>query len=240
MPIHPDRILFQDQWLLAVHKLTGELTVAGKGEVKKLSLFDFLRPEFPGIHPLNRLDFETSGIVLFAKSKKVLADVVDGGFKGWTKTYQTLVTGVLKRDSGDIRLALPSRAKGESVEAHTKFKVLERFAFATYVEAEIASGKHHQIRRHFSMTGNPLALDREYGDKKFNNGFSQKYKYYHFFLHASAVRFPHPVTGDTVVIKDPPPDSFMAMLKKLRSTAKAGSAVRTRFAVRQAHRDTLR
>ncbi len=218
MPIHPGRILFQDQWLLAVHKLAGELTVAGKGKAKKLSLFDFLRPEFPGIHPLNRLDFETSGIVVFARTKPVLATVVDAGFKGWTKTYKTIVAGRMKNTEGAIRLQLPSRVKEEKIDAFTKYRVLERFGFSTFVEAEIESGKRHQIRKHFSMIGHPLLLDDEYGDKKLNNGFAQKFGYWQFFLHASSARFPHPHTGETVIIEDPLPQAFEAVLKKLRKT----------------------
>ncbi len=216
MPIHADRILHEDQWLLVVHKLAGELTVAGKGAMKKLPLFDFLRKDYPGIHPLNRLDFETSGIVVFVRSKPLLATMVEGGLRGWTKTYQALTAGVMKRDSGDIRLALPSRTKGEDIEAHTAYRVKERFRFATHVEVDISSGKRHQIRRHLALIGHPLLLDREYGDKKLNNGFSQKFGYHNFFLHASRVTFPHPVTGEPMTIEDPLPLAFTSILKRLR------------------------
>ena len=216
MPLHSGRILFEDQWLLAVHKLPFELTVAGSGKMQKLSLFDFLKKDHPGIHPLNRLDFETSGIVVFAKNNEVLEKVTKSKFKGWTKTYHTIVAGVLKKNAGTITLKLPSRAKGEEIDATTSFKVLERFPFATYIEAEIQAGKHHQIRRHMAMIGHPLALDKEYGEGKFNNQFGQKFKFYKFFLHALAVSFPHPVTDEEITIEDPLPATFEAVLEKLR------------------------
>ena len=69
MPLDPTRILFQDQHLLAVNKLSGELVVAGKGKVEKLPLLDFLKKDFPGLRAVHRLDFETSGVVLFARTK---------------------------------------------------------------------------------------------------------------------------------------------------------------------------
>lgn len=219
MPLHPGRILFEDQWLLAVHKLPFELTVAGSGKMQKLALFDFLRQDHPGIHPVNRLDFETSGIVIFAKNSDVLATITKSKFRGWLKTYHTLVAGVMKRNKGEISLKLPSRAKGEEIHALTRYRVLERFSYATYVEAEIEAGKHHQIRRHLAMIGHPLALDKEYGDGKFNNQFGQKFRYYKFFLHAMAVDFPHPVTGEEMHIEDPLPRPFEGILEKLRKSS---------------------
>src|SRR3989338_10334133 len=74
-----DRILYQDEHFLAVHKLSGELVVRGKGPVGKLPLLDFLKKDFPGLRPVNRLDFETSGVVLFARSKKALEMALSPG-----------------------------------------------------------------------------------------------------------------------------------------------------------------
>jgi 23S rRNA-/tRNA-specific pseudouridylate synthase len=216
MPINPDRILYQDEHFLAVMKLSGELTVKGKGEVVKLPLFDFLRKEYPGIHPLSRLDFETSGVLIFARGKKVLADVIATGYKGWTKTYQALVVGEMRKAAGDIRMDLPTRMTGEKVSAHTKYRVIEKLEGITFVEAEIQSGKHHQIRRHFAMIGHPLLLDKVYGDKKANGYFSNKYHYHRFFLHASSVTFPHPYTGKTIKIEAGLPIAYEKVLKKLR------------------------
>ncbi len=220
MPIDPRRILFQDDHFLAVQKLAGELVVAGKGKMEKLPLFDFLRAEFPGIHPVNRLDFETSGIVIFARGKPTLKAVMDQKFKGWKKWYQAIVMGVPVREKGDISFPLPTRVTGEDVPAHTKYKVLERFGGVTLVEAQIESGKHHQIRRHFAMIKHPLVLDKIYGDKKFNNMFSQKFGYHRFFLHASKIEFPNPITGQTVMVECELPNAFEFVLKKLREPGK--------------------
>ncbi len=216
MPIFADRILYEDPYFLAVKKLSGELVVKGSGAVGKLPLFDFLKKQYPGIHPLNRLDFETSGIVLFARTRPILAQMMDADKAEWKKTYQAVVAGRLEKRGGVIDFPLPSRQKGERVAAQTVYRVLELFPRTTLVEAEIVSGKHHQIRRHFAMIQHPLALDSVYGDKKFNGHFNQAFKYKNFFLHASGLSFRHPITKELVKIEAPRPKAFEDVLKKMR------------------------
>jgi len=70
MPIARDRILYEDEYLLAVNKLSGELVVKGSGKTEKLPLFDFLKKEYPGLRALHRLDFETSGVIILLGRKK--------------------------------------------------------------------------------------------------------------------------------------------------------------------------
>ncbi len=216
MPISRDRILYSDDAILAVNKLSGELVVKGSGKVQKLPLYDFLKKEYPGIHPLNRLDFETSGIVLFARNKKVLADALASKFKGWKKTYRTLIAGRMDRDHGEIKIPLPARNKSEgNIPATTRYKVLRRFANASDMEVEIETGRQHQIRRHFSLIKYPLVMDDVYGNEKFNRTFCRQTGYRRFFLHAWKVSFPHPVTGKEVTIEAPMPRPFEEVLKKL-------------------------
>ena len=107
MTLHSARILFHDEHFLAVNKLGGELVVKGKGKVGKLPLLDFLRKEIPGVRPVNRLDFETSGIVLFARSKEALEKAMEMPTK---KTYLTIVRGRVKPSQGEIRKSLPARS----------------------------------------------------------------------------------------------------------------------------------
>lgn len=214
MPIARDRILFEDPYLLAVNKLSRELVVAGKGKMEKLPLLDFLKKDYPGLQTIHRLDFETSGVVVFAKTRAVLSSILDTNFAGWEKNYQALVTGGLS-GKGEIDLKLPSRETKEEIEAKTLYRVIKAYKGATHVEATIVSGKHHQIRRHFAKIHHPLILDDEYGDPKANREMQKRLKFSHFFLHASSVTFPHPVTGETVVITAPLPGAFTAVLKKL-------------------------
>ncbi len=222
MSISPDRILFSDDHLLAVSKRAGELTVRGKGVVGKLPLYDFLHEEYPGLRVLHRLDFDTSGIVVFARSKAACDAVLASGFAGWKKVYRAIVAGVIDRERGVIRAPLPARSikekKAENlVPAVTNFSVLERFVGATYIECQIETGRHHQIRRHFKAIGHPLALDTLYGEQKFNYTFTRATGFHRFFLHAASLDLPHPITGEKIHIDAPLPKTFEQALKRLKS-----------------------
>jgi RluA family pseudouridine synthase len=220
MGVSRDRILFEDEHLLAVTKLAGELTVRGKGAMGKLPLYDFLHKDYPGLRVVHRLDFDTTGVIVFAKTKTAGDAVITSHFADWKKVYRAIVAGVIDRERGVIRAPLPSRGgKGEElVPAVTHFQVLERFPVATYVECQIDTGRHHQIRRHFAAIGHPLALDDIYGDQKFNRHFARATKYHKFFLHAASLDLPHPITRAMLHIDAPLPKAFDVALQKLRST----------------------
>jgi 23S rRNA-/tRNA-specific pseudouridylate synthase len=156
------------------------------------------------------------GLVAFGKNRAVLQNVREGGFSGWEKTYETLVLGRLP-PKGEINVALPARNGGGDVPALTKFRTIRLYKECAHVEALIESGKHHQIRKHFAKTGHPLLCDDVYGDHKMNKKFGKMLKIHHFFLHASHLKFPHPMTGVMVDVKDPLPPSFERALEKLRS-----------------------
>ena len=218
MPIDPKRILYEDQWLLAVTKLGGELVVKGKGKIQRLPLLDFLRKQYPGLTPIHRLDYETSGVVVFAKTKNTLKKVVDSKFAGWKKTYIAIAAGVPRDRSGDIRIPLPARSGTGNVECETHFRVLEPLRGCSLLELEFERGQKHQIRRHLSQIGHPLILDQLYGIEKVNKAFRKFLKMERFFLHASSIEFPHPVEQKTVKIESKPPHSFEAVLAKLRQS----------------------
>lgn len=224
MSIDPHRVLFEDEHLLAVNKLCGELAVKGRGAVGKLPLLDFLKEDYPGLTTVHRLDFETSGILLFAKRKEVARNILDTKFDQWTKKYRCLVAGRIERGGGVIQKRLPTRHSARDarnaadlVDAKTTYTVLERFGNSTSVEAVIETGRHHQIRRHFAAIGHPLVLDHVYGDRKFNALFTREFGYRKFFLHAAEASFPHPVTGERVAIAVPLPRVFEEVLRKLRA-----------------------
>lgn len=216
MSISPDRFLYEDDHLLAVNKRSCELVVKGKGRVGKLPLLDFIKQDHPGIRAIHRLDFETSGVVLFAKNKETEVAVLNTKFDQWEKTYETLVMGQVRRRKGAIRTKLPARGKG-TVEAETFYTVLDTFANSTYLECKITTGRHHQIRRHMASIDHPLVLDREYGHGKFNQLFRQELGFSKFFLHAKTLTLPHPRTGEVITIEAPQPKQFAACLKLLRS-----------------------
>ena len=214
MPIAKNRILFEDNHLLIVNKLSGELSVQGAGKVQKLSLLDFLKQDYPKLRPLNRLDFETSGIVLFAKTKDAY-EAVREKMHEWEKTYKTLVKGQFKYQSGTISIPIAARSSADKVEAQTKYRVLGSAHSISFVEATIRSGKYHQIRKHLAEIHHPLVLDSVYGDKKFNSAFSREFRLKKFFLHSYSLSFVHPITAEKIVVKAELPGVFKSVLKKL-------------------------
>lgn len=216
MSIAADRILYEDDALLVVNKLSGELSVRGKGKVGKLPLLDFVKKEYPGVKAVHRLDFETSGVLVFAKNADVERKILNTKFDQWEKTYIALVMGRISRKSGAIRKKLPARGRGY-VDAETLYTVCDVFANSTLVECTITTGRHHQIRRHFAHIGHPLVLDKEYGHAKFNQLFRQELGFSKFFLHASKLSFEHPMTKKMVTVEAPLPKNFESCLKKLRS-----------------------
>ncbi len=220
MPIAKDRILFEDQWLLAVTKLGGELVVRGKGRLDKLPLLDFLKKDYPTICAIHRLDFETSGVVVFAKSKNVLGKILESKFAGWKKEYIALALGLFQRPESVIDFKLPARSGDGKVAAESHYKVLEVIGPVSVVQVTIERGQRHQIRRHLSMIGHPLVLDEVYGDRKANREFENFLKLRRFFLHACRITLPHPVSGETITIHAPMPKMFEVVLEKLRKLVK--------------------
>lgn len=203
--------IYEDDHLLAISKPRGILTVGNKPRQK--NLLDEVKKEYIKrnirLRPLNRLDRDTSGIVLFAKTKECYEEAVEKKkFSGTTKTYIALIKGIPQQKSGVITFPLPSRQdKRKMLPSETKYKILETYSFrsgaASAVEVEISSGRFHQIRRHFSMIHHPLLMDREYMDKKDFKYYGKILPFWHYFLHAEKIRLNHFVTGQPLTITSP-------------------------------------
>jgi RluA family pseudouridine synthase len=220
--IAPDRILYEDDALLVVNKRSGELVVAGAAlkqtgrDRPKQALYDFLHKVYPGLRVVHRLDFATSGVVVFAKGAPIVMRIREQGFADWKKTYRALVAGKMEEKEGTIARKLPSRSAGDPVEAVTRYRTLALFPKASFVECVIETGRRHQIRKHLQMIGHPLLLDPLYGDPRVDRAFKRKHRYRRFFLHAFALSFPHPVTGKLLTVRAPLPDTFEELLGAMR------------------------
>ena len=143
------------------------------------------------------------------------------------KFYDALVIGSPAKDSGEIyaaiarhpthrkRMAVHDDAKGRA--AHTSWRVLERLPHAAHVEAEIHTGRTHQIRVHLLHLGYPLLGDETYGAKQ-NKRFTELTGYTapRVLLHAHKLSFIHPRTEKRVTLEAPLPKDFKQALKVLR------------------------
>ncbi|MBI5156201.1 hypothetical protein HZA45_02910 [Candidatus Peregrinibacteria bacterium] len=217
----PKRTLYTDNDLLVVNKLAGELVVAAEkltaADRGNLPLYDFLHKDNPGLRVVHRLDFGTSGVIVFARKAEVVKKIRDSKFEGWKKCYRMIVHGKLEAKTGTITKALPARTHDVMVEAVTHYRVLAVLGDYSFVETQIDTGRKHQIRQHMAGIHHPLVLDPLYGDPRRDRPFKKKFRYRKFFLHAFSLDFPHPVTGKMIHVEAPLPKAFDEALQKLRS-----------------------
>jgi 23S rRNA pseudouridine1911/1915/1917 synthase len=221
VPINPRRILYIDEHLLVINKMPRELSVAVEEKSEEtekgaLSLFDFLKTEYPGLRVVHRLDYGTSGAIMFARSAEVVRVIRDSKFKDWEKHYWGLVGGVLKYQKGTIDTPLKARMSTDTVPAVSHYHVKESFGIASLVEVKIDTGRKHQVRQHLKAIGSPLLFDPLYNDKKADGKFRKFIPSRYFYLHAEYLAFNHPITGVRMALHAPLPHSFTEILDVLR------------------------
>lgn len=230
-------MLYQDDYILAVDKPAGVI-VHGDG-TDAATLTDLVRTTLletgdtrasRDLQALNRLDRDTTGIVLFSINKETQAvfDALVSAHET-SKRYLAIVCGIpawkskliaspIARDRHDSRRMRTDRM---GKEAQTRVTVLEtrgRTSTApdlALLDVELLSGRKHQIRVHLSSLGLPLLGDALYG-RPVRAGTTGKP--YPLMLHATRMEFQHPVTGQSIAIQDPVPTRF----NKLFPNAKLG------------------
>ena len=186
----------------------------------------------PGI--VHRLDKDTSGLLVVAKFDMVHQNLC-AQFKDRTveKKYLTLAWGNMKDDNGEIALPigrhplerkLMSTGGKRTKDALTKWRVLERFIVATFLEVVIKTGRTHQIRVHLNALLHPVIGDAAYGKGKYLNAITNtqiraKVKSCpRQLLHAATLSFAHPVTGQWMSFNSPLPDDMHDFIEFLRDT----------------------
>ncbi len=108
------------------------------------------------------------------------------------------------------------RVNSEGKPSETRFKVEERYAFATLVRCSPVTGRTHQIRVHTQHAGHPIAFDDRYGDRDFDRQLA-KTGLNRLFLHAAALKFQHPHTGETLRVEAPLDAELKQCLNVLRN-----------------------
>jgi 23S rRNA pseudouridine1911/1915/1917 synthase len=223
----PLDIVYQDDQLLVVHKNDHMVVHPGAGNTSGTMVnallyhvkdLQAIKGEIrPGI--VHRIDKETSGLLVVAKTPKALEDLGEQlRLKTVTRKYIALVAGVIPHNLGKINAPIGRDKKNrqkmacveDGKEAVTNFKVLERFEEHTLIECVLETGRTHQIRVHLNYIGFPIVGDPKYGQRKTDTSHGQ-------YLHAQVLGFNHPTTKEYMEFTSEPPSYFTDLLEELRS-----------------------
>jgi tRNA pseudouridine65 synthase len=213
-------ILYRDDALLAVDKPSGLLVHRGWGRDATV-LVDLVRDALgvDVVHPLHRLDRQTSGVVLFALSAEIAATMSDGFEDGAVeKRYLALVRGVVPAE-GRIEQPIPRREDGPRVPAFTEFRRIAQAPtlprHVSLVEAIPRTGRLHQVRRHLKHIDHPVIGDANYGKGAVNRALATRYGLSRMALHAASVTFRHPVAGHEETVSAPVPSDLSEPLARM-------------------------
>jgi 23S rRNA pseudouridine955/2504/2580 synthase len=224
-------VLYEDEHLLAISKPAGVAVHGGsgisRGVVEQLR---FERPEARFLELVHRLDRETTGVLLLAKRRPALTELHRQLREGRVqKIYCALVKGHWREGKRNVALPLHKYVSGtgerrvsvrqDGVAAHTVFRLRRNWAGYSLLEAELKTGRTHQIRVHLAHLGFPIAGDDKYGDFALNRQLA-KQGLKRMFLHASQVVFAHPSSGAALKLEAPLP----ADLRSFLSTLDAGES----------------
>ncbi len=198
----PLRVLYEDEDILAVDKPTNMPTHPSKGN-NLPTLANAVMGYYGGdfvFRSVNRLDRDTSGIVIIAKNRISASGLSSSMKKGlWSKKYHALVDGCPDPSESTIdapieRVAednIKREVRADGKRAITKYRVIEGYGDSSLCEIALLTGRTHQIRVHMAHIGHPLCSDFLYGTP------SEK----EYFLRCVEISFPHPKTNEMIAIK---------------------------------------
>lgn len=207
-------IVYEDDDIIAIEKSHGLLTMGSKQE-KKATAFRMLMDYVQSIRPNNRifivhrLDRDTSGVMIFAKSR-VVQQKLQNNWKDIVseRTYIALVEGQVKKDGTitswlkeDKAFKMHSSPKDNGGQkAITHYQVMRKNRRFSLLKVNLETGRKNQIRVHMETIGHPIVGDKKYGSttKPINR----------LGLHASVIEFKHPTSGKTLRFESKPPSSF--------------------------------
>jgi tRNA pseudouridine65 synthase len=209
-------ILFEDDDLVAVDKPPWSVIHATRGAAGALVLLQALREQTGSwVFPVHRLDRQTSGVLVFARSPEV-ASILSEQIRSmlWKKTYVSLCRGVIL-ESLRIDREVPQETSRQP--AQTDIDPLEHFCERyTLVEARPLTGRRHQIRYHLKHVSHPIVGDASYGQGSINRFFRETMALGRLFLHARNLRLPHPRHNRFVELSSPLAPDLEGVLARLR------------------------
>lgn len=243
----PLNIAFEDDDLMVINKPAGMVVHPGSGNysgtllngiafyLQKEGITEETLPRFGLVH---RIDKNTSGLLLIAKSEKAMTHLAKQFFEHTIKRqYLALVWGDMKNDKGTIKAHVGRNLKSRKMfdaypegdhgkEAVTHYQVVERFGYVTLVQCVLETGRTHQIRVHMKYLGHPLFNDDTYGGDRIVKGtIFAKYKQFvencfaicpRHALHARTLGFVHPTSGQELLFEAPLPNDMEELIEKWR------------------------
>jgi len=224
-------VLFEDEALLVVDKPAGVAVHGGSGV--SYGVIEQLRASRPTARFLelaHRLDRETSGVLVLAKKRSSLTALHEQmRGTGMDKRYLALAIGKFGAERQSVRVPLERylladgerrvRPNADGMAAHTNFVLRTAFADFSLVEAQLKTGRTHQIRVHLAHLHHPIAGDDKYGDFTLNRELARRKggnALARMFLHAASLSLDHPLTAERMTFSAPLPeelDKFLTTLK---------------------------
>ncbi len=234
------QVLYYDDDLIVVNKPPGVLSIPDRFQKDRPHVRGILERRFGRLYVVHRLDKDTSGVMLFARTAEAhRALSLQFEYRRVEKVYHAVLSGIVEQDALEVDFPLlpdprrPGRmipsARGK--EARTSIRVLARFQIATYVECRLTTGRLHQVRVHCAALGHPLLVDPDYGGAPafFLSSIKRRYKLAQdevelpllarLPLHALGLGFEHPRTGQWMRVEAPLPKDFRALLHALQKYA---------------------
>ena len=207
----PLDILYQDEWLIAVHKPAGHLVhPADDPQPDHLVTMKILRDHLGCyVYPIHRLDRPTCGVLLFGIDKKVTKRMHKAfELQEIQKVYHAVVAGIPTETQWSCSEPLQKAADTPMRSALTDFKVLESAEIEqesmSLIEARPKTGRFHQIRRHLLHAGFPIVGDYRYVDIERCDLLSEKFGLdQRMLLQAKTLTFTHPVTQEALTVSSP-------------------------------------
>ncbi len=219
-------VIYEDEALLAINKPAGTAVHGGSGvSFGVIEQLRQARPQAKFLELVHRLDRETSGVLLLAKKRSALTAMHEIMREGNSdKRYLTLVLGQWKNTRQHVKLPLHKfdTAQGEKrvmvreggQASHTIFALHKGWVEFSLLEAQLKTGRTHQIRVHLSHLGFPIAGDDKYGDFT-RNKLLIRQGLKRMFLHAYSIAFAHPLTGEALRLVAPLPGELQSFVDRL-------------------------
>ena len=233
------KIVYQDEHMVVIDKPSGLLVHRSKMAhgVKEFAL-QILRNQLgQRVYPAHRLDRPTSGLLVFALSEQVLAEITKQFSEATiTKTYQCVVrgfaySGVIDhplKDPVDDRRLLRQGVTHEARDSLSEYQTIEHYempwAFGKFstsryslVSVRPKTGRRHQIRKHMDHIAHPIIGDTRYGQGVHNRLFRDLFDSHRLLLAATELKMKHPVTGLPLELQIPPAEEMKVVIEALRT-----------------------